>query len=90
MTTTTTTMATTTMATRRGGRRGVQTRAVQAPPTTRVPPRKPEGAKDWSRREGLIDVILSIHSFPPAGTSGDASEGSRDARARGDVYGRDD
>ena len=41
---TTTTMATTTMATRRGGRRGVQTRAVQAPPTTRVPPRKPEGA----------------------------------------------
>jgi hypothetical protein len=45
-TTMATTMATTTMATRRGGRRGVQTRAVQAPPTTRVPPRKPEGAKD--------------------------------------------
>lgn len=43
-TTMATTMATTTMATRRGGRRGVQTRAVQAPPTTRVPPRKPEGA----------------------------------------------
>jgi hypothetical protein len=36
---------TTTMGTRRGGRRGVWTRAsVQAPPTTRVPPRKPEGA----------------------------------------------